>query len=97
MRNRLMVLVAGLAVAGLLGMGGCKNVCEKAADHMKSCMEEYCAAHSDAPMCGHQDEESSSEVGECNDAAKEMAETLLNKSCDEIFGGTTTTEGGGGN
>lgn len=93
--RRLLMLVAGLSLVGFLGLTGCKNVCEKAADHMKGCVEEYCAeAEEGDPICEAMQGETQGEMPECTAEVESQAQAMLDKSCDELFGRTGGSEGG---
>lgn len=92
LNRRLMVVVMGLGLFGFMGLTGCKNVCEKAADHMKSCMEDYCAeAEEGDPICAALNSDGAGEAPECTAEAEAAASAMLELSCEQLFGG-----GGGG-
>jgi len=68
------------------GAAGCKNVCEKAADHMKACAEQFCEENADSPICEAMQDESDEAIPECTEEAQAFAQELLDKECSEIFG-----------
>ena len=87
--RRLMVVVMGLGLFGALGLVGCKNVCQKAADHVKGCMEEYCAeADEGNPICEALNSDEADAVPECTAEAEAAAQAMMELSCDQLFGGT---------
>ena len=86
--KKLIILVLAIGVVGLIGMTGCKNVCQKAGDHMMGCIEQYCGDHEDSPMCTEEAlnemREESAEGGECGEAEAAAAEGALQLTCEQI-------------
>ena len=87
LNRRFAMIVLGLAMFGFLGLVGCKNVCQKAADHMKGCMESYCEeAEEGDPICAALESADAGEAPECTSEMEAAAQTMLDKSCDDLFG-----------
>lgn len=80
----LMILSVVFLVANL---AGCKNACEKAADTVLSCINDFCADNSDNSRC---DEETlgnfeTAMMGEAAECPEEMAAEEPSDDCDEIL------------
>jgi hypothetical protein len=87
MLNRLMVIVMGLALFSVMGLAGCKNTCEKAADHMKACMEDYCEeAEEGDPICAALNAEGVGQAPECTAENEAASAAMLELNCDQLFG-----------
>ncbi len=82
-RNKILALAIAIAAMAFMGAAGCKDVCHKAADHMKGCMEDWCGEHEGNPMCAAM-AEAGDEVPECTEENAAQAEEVLNQSCDDI-------------
>jgi hypothetical protein len=86
MSKKLMVSLMALGLAAMLGAGGCKNACEKAAAKWKEC----CEGNTENIMCRAMNEGTdpdAAEAGECGDTEKAQAEALLALSCEQLLGG----------
>ncbi|MBN1946669.1 MAG: hypothetical protein JW797_13425 [Bradymonadales bacterium] len=93
--KKIVLLVLAIAVLGLMGLTGCKNVCQKAASHMMGCIESYCSEHESNPMCSEENmAEMRQEAGgtECTDEMKAQAEAALQLSCEQITAGFALAE-----
>ena len=78
-----------LALFASLGLTGCKNVCDKAVDHMVGCIDDFCGENEDNPLCEEEalnemKEELSGTEMECTEEAKEEAQQMLDSSCEEF-------------
>lgn len=91
----------------VLASTGCKNVCEKAVDHMIGCIEDFCDEQDEesegcAALEANRDaivEQAMSRMGECEGEAEVGAETMKNMDCDALmnmFGGQVVNSFGGG-
>ena len=86
LRKRLLLLGVVLGLFALLGATGCKNECQKAADHMVDCMKSFCEEAEDNAFCRNVDEveEQATSGVECGEDDKEQAQEMLGKSCEEL-------------
>ena len=85
-RKRLVLLGVVLGLFTFLGAAGCKNVCQKAADHMVDCMKTFCEEAEDEALCRNIDEveEEASSGVECGADDTEQAQEMLDMSCDDL-------------
>lgn len=86
LRKRLLVVGIVLGMFAFVGGAGCKNVCQKAADHMLDCMKSFCDDNEGNAFCENlsEIEEEASGGVECGDGDKEDAQGMLDKSCEDI-------------
>ena len=87
LRKGLLVLGVVLGLFTLVGTTGCKNVCQKAADHMVDCMKSFCEENEDNAYCRNIDEveENATSGVECGDGDEEQAQEMLDQSCEEVL------------
>ena len=86
LRKGLLVFGVVLGLFALVGTTGCKNVCQKAADHLVDCMKSFCEENEDNAFCRNIDEveESASSGVECGEDDTEQAQEMLDMSCEDL-------------
>lgn len=93
-RRATLVLWCACFVVSVLGLVGCKNVCDKALDKAESCMRDFCAAeeNADSPRCEGLDDRiaemrSNAAEEECTSEDADRVEPLLELECDDFMTG----------